>query len=121
VENPPAVSRFIINFCCKDLLIGILSSCCHRPVYDSSDAETVSCLLEELFSNSAVDGCTRTTPFPTLIMSEYIFWDNSSEFVDRILLHNVHWSHLLPFDLHHAFKRDRKAVAVFDVLANELL
>ena len=52
-------------------------------------------------------------------MSKSIFWDNSSELIDRVLCHNVHRSHLEPGDKLHAFERDWDAVPVLDIHSYE--
>ena len=59
-------------------------------------------------------------PFPALIVCQPIFWDDPTKFIDGILCHDVHWCHAEAWDQPDAGERYRHAVAILDVLTNEL-
>ena len=59
-------------------------------------------------------------PFPALIVCQPLFWDDPTKFIDGILCHDVHWRHGEAWDQSDAGERYRQAVAILDVLPNEL-
>ncbi len=56
VECSATVSRFVVNLRHQNLLPWVFLPSRDRPVDDSTDAKTISCRLEELLLNAAVDG-----------------------------------------------------------------
>jgi hypothetical protein len=52
-------------------------------------------------------------------MGKSIFWDYLPKFVNCVLCHDVHRCHFQTGDELYAIKRDRDAVVIFDIFADE--
>ncbi len=60
-------------------------------------------------------------PFPDLVMAECVLWNNSSQLINCILSHDVHWCHTQPWNQHYTDDQDGDAVAVLDIFVNQFL
>ena len=49
-----------------------------------------------------------------------IFWDDPTKFINGVLCHDVHWRHAEAWDQLDPGERYRQAVAILDVLPDEL-
>jgi hypothetical protein len=114
-----SVCGLVIDFRRKDVIVRVFTSSCDCPIDYLADAETKTTCLEEVFFDSAVYGGARA-PLPALIVSESVLWDNFSCLVDRILCHYVQRSHHETWDRCNMRERNREAISVLHVLADEV-
>ncbi len=92
VEMAVPMCGLVIDLGCEDAEIRVTALCGDCPVDNLTNAKSKTACLKKFFSDSAVDGHSQA-PFPTLIVGESIFWDDLTDFVDRILRHDIHRSH----------------------------
>ncbi len=114
VEYSLTISWFVIKFHCKNPLTWIFFPCCNCPIDQSADAEAVSTGLKKLFLNAAVYR-SAGWPFPTLIVSKSVFWNNSPKFVNHVWRHYIHRCHHKTWNWSDAVERDGEAVPLLNV------
>jgi hypothetical protein len=67
MKMPSPVSQFVVNSCCKNVIVREKTSHSKSQIDNPAYAKTNTACLEELLLCSAVDGHTQT-PLPTFVV-----------------------------------------------------